>query len=85
MALMDVLRLFDLNPEKIAAITADGVPAMTGKINGGKGKKLKSENLVLDILSYLFVCFCGVVLCFYKPSLATWKSLGAVYKIMNSK
>lgn len=33
MALMDVLRLFDLNPEKIAAITADGVPAMTGKMN----------------------------------------------------
>lgn len=39
MALMDVLRLFDLNPEKIAAITADGVPAMTGKMNRMEGKK----------------------------------------------
>ena len=39
MALMDVLRLFDLNPEKIAAITADGVPAMTGKMNRMKEKK----------------------------------------------
>lgn len=40
MALMDVLRLFDLNPEKIAAITADGVPAMTGKMNRMKEKKI---------------------------------------------
>lgn len=79
MALMDVLRLFDLNPEKIAAITADRVPAMTGKMNGMKGKKLKLENLVPDILSYLFYFI------FYKPSLTTWKSLCAVYKIMNSK
>lgn len=39
MALMDVLRLFDLNPEKIAAITADGVPAMTGKMNRREEKK----------------------------------------------
>lgn len=37
MALMDVLRLFDLNSEKIAAITADGVPAMTRKMNGMEG------------------------------------------------
>lgn len=79
MALMDVLRLFDLNPKKIAAITADRVPAMTGKMNGMKGKKLKLENLVPDILSYLFYFI------FYKPSLTTWKSLCAVYKIMNSK
>lgn len=54
---MDVLRLFDLNPKKIAAITADGVPAMTGKMNGMEGKKLKSDNLVPDILSYLFILF----------------------------
>lgn len=79
MALMDVLRLFDLNPEKIAAITADGVPAMTGKMNAMEGKKLKSENLVPDILSYRFYFI------FYKPSLTTWKFLCAVYKIMNSK
>lgn len=57
MALMDVLRLFDLNPEKIAAITADGVPAMTGKMNRREEKKLKSEKLVPDILSYLFILF----------------------------
>lgn len=38
MALMDVLRLFDLNPEKIAGITADGAPATTGKMNGMEGK-----------------------------------------------
>lgn len=38
MALMDVLRLFDLNPEKIAAITADGVPAMTEKMNSTEKK-----------------------------------------------
>lgn len=57
MALMDVLRLFDLNPEKIAAITADGVPAMTGKMNRREQKKLKSEKLVPDILSYLFILF----------------------------
>lgn len=81
MALMDVLRLFDLNPEKIAGITADGAPATTGKMNGMEGKKLKSENLVPDILSYLFILFYF----FYKPSLTTWKSLDAVYKIMNSK
>lgn len=78
MALMDVLRLFDLNPEKIAAITADGVPAITGKTNSTEEKKLKSEKLVSDILSYLYFIF-------YKPSLTTWKSLCAVYKIMNSK
>lgn len=41
MALMDVLRLFDLNSEKIAAITADGVPAMTGKMNGMEGGNTK--------------------------------------------
>lgn len=57
MALMDVLRLFDLNPEKIAAITADGVPAMTGKMNSREEKKLKSEKLEPDILSYLFILF----------------------------
>lgn len=57
MALMDVLRLFDLNPEKIAAITADGVPAMTGKMNRREKKKLKSKKLVPDILSYLFILF----------------------------
>lgn len=58
MALMDVLRLFDLNPEKIAAITADGVPAMTGKMNRREEKKkLKSKKLVPDILSYLFILF----------------------------
>lgn len=79
MALMDVLRLFDLNPEKIAAITADGVPAMTGKMNRREQKKLKSEKLVPDILSYLFILF------FYQPSLTTWKSFCVVYKIVNSK
>lgn len=65
MALMDVLRLFDLNPEKIAAITADGVPAMTGKMNRMKEKKLQSEKLVPDILSLSFYFI------FYKPSLTT--------------
>lgn len=79
MALMDVLRLFDLNPEKIAAITADGVPAMTGKMNRREEKKIKVRKACARhfIISFYFI--------FYKPSLTTWKSLCAVYKIMNSK
>lgn len=51
---MDVLRLFDLNPEKIAAITADGVPAMTGKMNRMKEKITVRKAGKLDILSLSF-------------------------------
>lgn len=56
MALMDVLRLFDLNPEKIAAITADGIRAMTGKMNSGEEKKIKVRKACARhfIISFLF-------------------------------
>lgn len=58
MALMDVLRLFDLNPEKIAAITADGVPAMTGKMNRMKEKKNHSQkSWCQTFYHYLFILF----------------------------
>lgn len=54
---MDVLRLFDLNPEKIAAITADGVPAMTGKMNRMEEKNYSQKSWCQTFYHYLFILF----------------------------
>lgn len=54
---MDVLRLFDLNPEKIAAITADGVSAMTGKMNGMEGENIKVRKPCAGLIFQLIYLF----------------------------
>lgn len=79
MALMDVLRLFDLNPEKIAAITADGYLPWLGRWIEWRKKNHSQKSWCQTFYHYLFILF------FTNQAWQLRNPFVPVYKIMNSK